>query len=444
MDDTNIPLSRKRELILQRIREIQDALENGKMTILVAEIRFKNLIPLYEYYEEIITKSELDGSDDVELTKPNENDPSPADLLRQEYFDLMSVFEAHNQTKEREVLNSTVCASNATQGNISLIETQRLAKLPTTELPKFDGNFESWLSFKNTFKTLIDSRIDIDDTNKFLYLRGCLIGTARNKLSLYNASPENYEKAWKLLEETYQKERALVLRHYDAILNISPISKANTENLTKFIDDVRQHLNDLESLNASPTGAFVVRILELKLPMDIRDKWEETFTDDNTLPDFDLFCKFITKTAFKLSARKTDQQPNNSNQSFKRKSADRHGSANKVQRKENSTQVFATGARISCPHCKGPHLLYQCSKFKLLSIDQRVKFVRSSRLCPNCLRLHKGSCNSIKCKICNKFHHSLLHFGKSQNQQSTISNTTNANYSNQESNNSLITNKDAA
>ncbi|XP_044594833.1 uncharacterized protein LOC123272198 [Cotesia glomerata] len=309
--------------------------------------------------------------------------------------------------------NENISSRDTSVGNTTF-EAQRLAKLPTAELPKFDGNFENWLSFKNMFKSLIDGRKDLDDVNKLYYLRSSLTGAASNKLSLYDASAENYTKAWDLLTETYQKERALVNKHYDALLDLDIIEKPTNENLTKFIDQARQHLNELETLNAKPTDAFIVRVLERKLPIYIRDKWEETFDNENTLSTIEQFGKFVTKTAFRFSSRKPNQHHDTGN-SFKRKRTDRTFNANKSQKTEPTARALVTSPLIACPYCKGNHPLYKCPNFNSLTVDQRVKFVKASRLCPNCLRKHKGPCTSIHCKLCHKFHHTMLHYKQNSN-----------------------------
>lgn len=73
---------------------------------------------------------------------------------------------------------------------------------------------------------MIDARTDIDNLVKFLYLKDALQGDALNKLAIYDTSAENYRNAWNLLLESYDKKRALVTNHLDAILDVTPITKA--------------------------------------------------------------------------------------------------------------------------------------------------------------------------------------------------------------------------
>ncbi|XP_044596707.1 uncharacterized protein LOC123273371 [Cotesia glomerata] len=402
MTKTKPTLEQSRVLLTTKITALANELKTNTMDIQTASLRFPKIEKLFDQYDTNV--------DELEINTPEDKEVELADGIRKIYYELA----AKIKTPSQDILNATIqSAINASTLNRTT-ENQRLAKLPTTELPKFDGNFENWLSFKNTFKTLIDGRNDLDDLNKFLYLRGCLTGSAANKLALFSARAENYTRAWDLLTETYQKERALVFKHYDALLNLNSISIPTNENLTKFIDDARQHLNDLKSLKATPTDAFIVRLLEFKLPTEIRDKWDESYEDDNTLPTFDAFSKFIIKTAFRLSTRKPNKQRDSDN-SFKRRRNEHSSNNFKKQKTDTPVRALMTTTTITCPNCKLAHPLYKCPQFNSLTVDQRVKFVKTSRLCPNCLREHKGPCNSTHCKRCRKFHHTMLHYERSSN-----------------------------
>jgi hypothetical protein len=68
-------------------------------------------------------------------------------------------------------------------------------------------------------------------------------------------------------------------------------------------------------------------------------------------------------------------------------------------------------SKSQCPLCKDSHLLSHCDKFIKYSPKQRMEFVRTSKLCYNCLRQYSKNhaCSSQHCKQCNKRHHTLIH-----------------------------------
>ena len=68
-----------------------------------------------------------------------------------------------------------------------------------------------------------------------------------------------------------------------------------------------------------------------------------------------------------------------------------------------------------CDACTGQHLLRDCSVFLAKSAQERLDLIAEKNRCYRCLRLgHTAySCSSsIKCKTCDKRHHSLLHGAK--------------------------------
>ena len=55
-------------------------------------------------------------------------------------------------------------------------------KLPTIELPKFDGNLSKWVTFRDSFKSLIHNNASIERIQKFHYLASTLSGSAKDAI----------------------------------------------------------------------------------------------------------------------------------------------------------------------------------------------------------------------------------------------------------------------
>ncbi|KAI5630828.1 hypothetical protein NE865_16459 [Phthorimaea operculella] len=51
-------------------------------------------------------------------------------------------------------------------------------KLPDIKLPAFDGSYDQWLEFRNSYVTMIHARKDLDSIQKFHYLKSSLSGSA--------------------------------------------------------------------------------------------------------------------------------------------------------------------------------------------------------------------------------------------------------------------------
>lgn len=51
-------------------------------------------------------------------------------------------------------------------------------KLPTIEVPKFNGNLNNWISFYDTFKRMVHENDALNDVQRMHYLKGSVVGTA--------------------------------------------------------------------------------------------------------------------------------------------------------------------------------------------------------------------------------------------------------------------------
>ncbi|XP_070163515.1 uncharacterized protein [Polyergus mexicanus] len=68
-------------------------------------------------------------------------------------------------------------------------------KLPNIELPKFDGNYERWIPFRDLFESLIASNAVLSPVQKLHYLRSTLSGEAAKVIMALEVTNDNYETA---------------------------------------------------------------------------------------------------------------------------------------------------------------------------------------------------------------------------------------------------------
>lgn len=396
MVDRITTINQKRSTLKSQITLLRNALAQNKLDHVNANLRLDRLTELFHGYEELHDELSILDSENVGLQQMEE--------VRDSFYDVS--VRIKTMTNAGGSGSNQMTTAAAPDGASNLIERQKLLKLPVAELPKFDGNHDNWLSFRNSFKSMIDSRTDIDDLNKFLYLKNSLIGVASNKLAHYSASSENYKLAWKSLVESYEKKRILVSRHYDAIIDITPLNVATSEGLSRIIDDARQHITMLKSLDIVVDNAMIIRLLERKLPHEVRQKWEENL-DLDALPDLEKFYKFLNEYIFRLTVSERENNTMQAELSNKRRN-NNQSQPQKSRRLDSGARAFLT-SQSGCYNCGGDHMIYSCPTFEKLNTNQRWEFVKSKSLCKNCLRPHPGDCKSTHCKKCPRFHHTLLH-----------------------------------
>ncbi|XP_036142117.1 uncharacterized protein LOC118645351 [Monomorium pharaonis] len=387
-------INQKRTTLKAQLTNFEKLIAEDRYDDANIRLRLKRITELFHAYEEF--------HDELAILEPSEDHSDEFDEIQNRYYVIASRFEKPAQpSTSREVnLNTT---------SIAIDNNTRRIKLPVTELPKFDGSLDKWLSFKNTFVTMIDSLQDITDLQKFLYLKDSLRGAALNKISMYDVSEENYKNAWKLLNKSYERKRILIARHLDAILELPTQNKPDPQNLTKLIDDMQQHVNMLASLGVQPDQHLLIRIIERALPTEICAKWEETLSLDVS-PTLEQLYEFISETAFRICDPKRDAPRFKNGGNGKRPHSQKETSAAKTRKDDFGARALVTNTTSNCSLCKGEkHALYKCPEFMKLSVSGRWDFIKKTKFCRNCLRTHIGNCRWSRCRICNKPHNSLLH-----------------------------------
>lgn len=386
-------INQKRTTLKIQLTNFEKLVAEDRLDDANLKLRLDRITELFHAYEEF--------HDELAILEPTNEHLDEFDDIQNRYYAIASqVQPPAQQSSSRAVdLNAT---------SIAVDNNTRRIKLPVAQLPKFDGSLDKWLSFKNTFITMIDSLTDITDLQKFLYLKDSLRDDALNKISIYDVSEENYKNAWKLLNDSYERKRVLIAKHLDAILELPAQGKVEHKSLTKLIDDMKQHVNALASLSVHPDHHLLIRIIERALPTETRSKWEETLSLDAS-PTLEQLYGFITETAFRICTLKQEALRSREGGGNKRQRPQRETSF-KARKEENGARVLATNTSFNCSLCKkDKHGLYKCPEFAKLHVARRWDFIRKSKICKNCLRAHAGPCKWPHCRICDRPHNTLLH-----------------------------------
>ena len=69
-------------------------------------------------------------------------------------------------------------------------------KLPQLSIPKFSGNLQDWVTFKDTFLSLVGDSTTIPDIQKFHYLVSAINGDGERVIQLIPVSEQGFRVAW--------------------------------------------------------------------------------------------------------------------------------------------------------------------------------------------------------------------------------------------------------
>ncbi|XP_050516560.1 MATH and LRR domain-containing protein PFE0570w-like [Diabrotica virgifera virgifera] len=345
------------------------------------KVRLSKIEPLFQAFDDIQIQIEcLETSNDVS----NQNERLE---FEDSYFSIVSEGQAIlNKSTDQQVANASI-SSNPNSSNAPTHH----VKLPSISLPYFDGSFDQFLFYKDTFQALIHNDKSIPDINKFHYLRLSLKGQAADLLKSLEISANNYSVAWNLLVQRYENKPLLKKNHIKALFETKPAAKECHVELRNILDDMNRHLRALKVLEepVDSWDALIIHLFSIKLDSTTRREWEGEYAKHDKVTR-EIFCNFLSEKCRILETLNIQ--------------------GNKV--KQNVKSLFSSNSP-TCYFCNKEHTIYNCKSFIELSPRSRLAEVKKLKLCVNCLRNNHSTnqCRSMHCRKCDSNHNTLLHFG---------------------------------
>lgn len=356
---------------------------------------------LYNDYDKIQGEIELLVEDPAEVLGDRET-------FQNQYFSLVSSareVQRHHSERRASVLVSSVQASDVndvTQAKHSIV------KLLQISLPHFDGSYQHWLEFRDTFDSLIHKNTLLDDISKFHYHRSSLKGAAALIIRILDFDSGNYSIAWDLLTKRYNNNRLLV----QSLFKVDQIEKESSKAVRHLVDITTKNLRALTILE-QPTqhwDILIIYIMAQKLDSKTYIHWEEFRNTLSEAPTLSQFLTFLNNRAdllesveeSEINKNKTSNNKLNKQKSFAVTSNDCNNGSNK-------------GSSSNCPMCKQSHVLFKCDSFRKLSSDVRNQKAKECKVCLNCLNPDhsENKCKLwVRCKYCKAKHNTLLHVDK--------------------------------
>lgn len=276
--------------------------------------------------------------------------------------------------------------------------------LLTIHLPIFDGSFENWHHFYDTFSFIIDRDEQLTTIRKFHYLRSCLTGQAARSIQSLDVIASNYSIAIDMLKDKFDCHRQICMRHWELLVNYPKITTETPEAVDDLLDTVKLNLHALEKLGEPVTSNVVlIDLLTSKLPPDTICEWQCTLPNKQ-MPLYMHLMDF-------LKTRTNGDSISSTSTVVKRTSDQRN----------RQRQAAPRSQTLVCPTCQGRHNIWNCDVFKAKSVKRRFEIVKGASLCINCLR--KGhsftQCHAGSCRICKQRHHTYLHREQSSTDRSS-------------------------
>lgn len=302
------------------------------------------------------------------------------------------------------------------------------AKLPKINIPIFDGgDVKLWQAFYDLYNSIIHNNNTITNIEKFHYLITSLKGDALNIVKTIPMTENNYSIAYDALINRYQNKRYLATMYFNELYTAQSLQRGTAKDIRHLLDVFSENLAALKNLDfKTDSWDFVIfNIFLQKLDAKTRTDFElEVSTIElPTLQDLVTFlknhCKALESAQCMMPVSSHKSKYNELSYNTNRRTHSSNVLLNVTNEHSQSTST--------CPACPANHSLYRCSIFLAKTPRERYNFVKSQKLCVNCIRSSHSvkNCNSSsRCKVCNSSHHTLLHWGSDQPESGAHPNST--------------------
>ncbi|KAL0822659.1 hypothetical protein ABMA28_004683 [Loxostege sticticalis] len=259
------------------------------------------------------------------------------------------------------------------------------ARLPPIEIQSFDGsNVGAYKPFIELYMALIGNNVKLSNVQKLFYLKGYLQGEALDLINNLPLINQSYDDAISLLNRRYDTKGLLIKSHINNLLDL-PMSQ------------VSQQKSALKSYGQPVESSLLICIIMRKL-------------DTLTVRFLESLLSFLERRAISLEASLVCDQ----NRSAKASSSKSYHHVTNNSNKNPNTNSVVNSVKpkpIGCLLCKNEcHKLYKCPTFLLMTVSNRLAYVKENNLCSICLNKHSQKCRyNFSCSFCKQQSHLLIH-----------------------------------
>ena len=305
------------------------------------------------------------------------------------------------------------------------------ALLPKSELTPFDGNPLKYFTFIRSFENNVEK--DTDDFSRHLQLlvQFCT-GKARRAIeSCILLNPQDgYVNARKILAERFGDAYRVSKSWLTKVSNGPPIKPGDKEGLQELADDL---LNCEITLKATGRLAQLdnedrlVKIME-RCPVFVRARWQkhvQSIRLEGRDPNVEDVRQLIRAVAMEKNDPVYGSILDGNSRELPKRSKLRKPAQSNIQLQSFSVQQNSDKPDVKCYFCEGQHRLENCEKFKRATGEEQFHFIRSRKLCDNCLSSfhfsagckRRHACTIPECGIPRGIHDSVVAFERKRNEQ---------------------------
>ena len=298
--------------------------------------------------------------------------------------------------------------------------------LPRPEFPKFSGDPLEYKAFMNNFETHIEPRVRDEKTLICLLLQHCSKDVKDRIEHFATSEVQPYTVAKQRLNKEYGSPWVISDACEQRLKKFPSVRSGDGKQLRRFaellektgviVKDIRQYTS-LDSLD-------MLTELVNKLPYDLKRRWVSKSVQIQNylghLANFLHFVDFVRKESDEVNSLFGLRSLHPKTTSTKTKASSFGSVMSKTSANVNSKSSISGSRHVtqvgSCWYCKNTsHILFDCKDFKQIPVEDRISFVKESKLCHKCLSSKHKTRECKRSKLCSVtgckglYHHTLLH-----------------------------------
>ncbi|GFT23701.1 uncharacterized protein TNCV_3511651 [Trichonephila clavipes] len=211
---------------------------------------------------------------------------------------LIDVLKSKIEKYEKK-LEETFSELNIDVGEENLENKNLVPKMPKLELPRFHGEMEYWITFKELFQATVVDNSDLTEIDKLQYLFASVKGNAAKLIRGFAIKKENLKNCWELLCERYENKNQLANCQINKLFSIRTNKANSAKQLFEILDNCNESVRNLTVLGFEInqlSELIIINHCTSKLHEEIAHRWELTLKPD-TYPTLQAFRMFIESEA---------------------------------------------------------------------------------------------------------------------------------------------------
>ena len=332
---------------------------------------------------------------------------------------ITSLEDAVSAVRDKSDSHSVASSPSITSSSERICCGKSKSDLPTIEVPKFHGSILEWSTFWAAFRSSIDSRRELSNTQKLQYLRQAVKDPdVQALLHSPTESEDMYVQLVLELKERFNKTREIHRHLTKSLVQLASPKQTRVE-LRRMVDSIKRTIDSIKTTEFYTLDAFLSSLVYLILPQKLQTLWDQNTKKDKGVPPVLQLLKFIKEHAETLPSTAppttppTEKPSDNSHRKPPRKADKRSDYQTSKGRGTVHSVTPAVTYKWECSLCKPEkNPLHVCPKWAAFTLAQRMAHINAKTLCSNCLAggHQLSNCKSTyRCRDCGQKHHTTIH-----------------------------------